>query len=456
MHEVASSIRKVLAERYTSSFWLKAEMNKLNHYSQSGHCHPELLEKRDGQVVAQMRANLWRADYQRVNKNFIEVLKEPLKDGIKIMMEASIQFDPMYGLSLRIHDIDPSYSLGELEREKQETLERLQKENLLQRNKQRVLPLLPQRIAVISVETSKGYADFLNVLGSHPAGYRFFHHLFPALLQGDKSVESITLQLERIRKVEQHFDAVVIVRGGGGDVGLASYNNYQLARAIALFPLPVLTGIGHSTNLTVSEMVSFRHAITPTELADFFIQSFESFQNQTNQASESVIQWARQQLGESAKNLEHEARILVASVKHLVLDRKREHQHLWLELRARTASLKEQHMYILRNAGEQIKRSATSLVLSNSLAAAKLNEGAQRAIRSLVSDHDKELSQLEARVRNLDPVNVLRRGFSITLADGIPVLSVENLKRGQEITTRFADGEVASTIDTIKKEIENE
>ena len=162
--QVTTSIQKTLAERYTSTFWVKAEMNKLNHYSHSGHSYPELLEKKEGKVLAQMKANLWATDYHRVNKKFLDVLKEPLKDGIKILFEASISFDPVYGLALRIHDIDPSYTLGDLEKEKALTLQRLVSEQLINRNKLLQLPLLPKRIAIISVDTSKGYADFIKVL----------------------------------------------------------------------------------------------------------------------------------------------------------------------------------------------------------------------------------------------------------------------------------------------------
>ncbi|MDO9028037.1 MAG: exodeoxyribonuclease VII large subunit, partial [Candidatus Roizmanbacteria bacterium] len=254
--EVTQSIQKTLSERYKSSFWVKAEMNKLNLYPQSGHCYPDLVEKKDGKVIAQMRATLWKDDYIRINNSFQRILKEPLKNGVQILFSAKITFDPAYGLALRIIDIDPSFSLGELEREKQETIERLKKEGIFNKNKEQKLPLLPQRIAIISVETSKGYADFLKIIDENSWGYKFFHFLFPAFLQGEKAIESIGHQLKRIEKVKSHFDVVAIIRGGGGDVGLSCYNNYQLASEVALFPIPVITGIGHATNETVLEMLA--------------------------------------------------------------------------------------------------------------------------------------------------------------------------------------------------------
>lgn len=213
--EVTKSIQKTLTERYKSSFWVKAEMNKLNYYKQSGHCYPELVEKKDGKVIAQIRSCLWKDDYNRSNNNFLQILKEPLKDGIKILFQAKILFDPAYGLSLLIMNIDPSYTLGDLEREKQETINQLREENIFGRNKILKLPLLPQRIAIISVETSKGYADFLRVIETNPWNYKFFHFLFPSLLQGDKAADSIINQLTRIKKVINHFDVVAVIRGGG-------------------------------------------------------------------------------------------------------------------------------------------------------------------------------------------------------------------------------------------------
>lgn len=264
--EVTSSIQKTLSARYTSSFWVKAEMNKLNFYKQSGHCYPDLVEKQDGKVIAQIRSNLWKDDYMKINNTFLEVLKEPLKDGIKILFLAKVSFDPVHGLALRIIDIDPGYTLGDLEKEKQETIKKLQDEGIFNRNKSLKLPLLPQRIAIISVETSKGYGDFMKVIDGNPWNYKFFCFLFPSLLQGEKAVEGIINQLTRIKKVINHFDAVAIIRGGGGDIGLSCYNNYQLSKEFALFPIPVITGIGHSTGYSAQSRPPIPQQTGPLKL----------------------------------------------------------------------------------------------------------------------------------------------------------------------------------------------
>ncbi|RYF92334.1 MAG: exodeoxyribonuclease VII large subunit, partial [Chitinophagaceae bacterium] len=308
--EVSKSIQKTLTERYTSSFWIKGDLNKLNFYAQSGHCFPELVEKKDGRVIAELKSVLWREDYNRINGQFLEVLHEPLKDGITILFSARIQFDPVFGLSLRITEIDPWYSLGELEKEKQQSIARLQAEGVFDLNKKVGFPLLPKRIAIISVESSKGYSDFMKIMNGNSWDYRFFSMLFPAFLQGDKAVPSIIYQLKRIRKVMTHFDVVAIIRGGGGDVGLTCYNDYELARAIALYPLPVITGIGHSTNETVSEMVAYKNAITPTELADFLLQHYHEFSVPLQEAENRLVEKANRLIREEKTSLLNLAKYL--------------------------------------------------------------------------------------------------------------------------------------------------
>ena len=326
--EVMESVRRTLSERYGSPFWVKAEMSKLNHYTHSGHCYPELLEKKEGKVVAQIKANLWKEDYIRINETFLRVLKEPLKNGIMILFSARITFDPVHGLALRILEIDPVFSLGELEREKQETIDRLHKEGIIGRNKALHLALVPQRIAVISVETSKGFADFRKVVDENSWNYRFFYMLFPSLLQGEKVAESIGRQLERIRLVRSHFDAVAIIRGGGGDIGLSGYNQYELARHVALFPLPVITGICHATNETVTEMVAFRNCITPTDLAGFLIQQFHNFSVPVREAQQALAAGCRQRLSVAGQLLAGKVPVLGKAVARFIHLRGLEILHL--------------------------------------------------------------------------------------------------------------------------------
>ncbi|WP_153798201.1 exodeoxyribonuclease VII large subunit [Foetidibacter luteolus] len=449
--EVTQSIQKTLADRYKSVFWVKAEMNKLNHYSYSGHCYPELLEKKDGKVVAQLRSVLWKNDFLRINNDFLRILKEPLKDGIRILFCATISFDPVHGLSLRIIDIDPSWSLGELEREKQQTIEQLQQEGIFTCNKQLVPALLPQRIAIISVETSKGYADFLKVLNGNHWGYRFFQHLFPALLQGDQSVDSIIKQLQKIKAVASHFDVVAIIRGGGGDVGLSSYNNYRLAKEIALFPLPVITGIGHATNETVAEMVAFKNAITPTELADYLIQSFHDFAVPVQQAEEKITTLANRLLRQEKSALDNEVKFFRSVARGLL-----QKNQQYLNNRARW--MINQAIYLIKHhktAQQQLQRSIDRNALQSLKNTHRLLKDAVTAIEQksgmLLHAQQVEINGLEKTVNLLNPVHVLKRGYSITLQNGRVVKSVTEIKQGDAITTITHDGSIASTVSSTQK-----
>ncbi len=444
--EVAQSIQKTIAERYRSSFWVKAEMNKLNYYSHSGHCYPDLVEKSDGKVIAQMRANLWKSDFERINYNFQKVLKEPLKDGIKILFCASISFDPSHGLSLRIIDIDPSFSLGELEREKMETLERLRKEGIYQSNKLLKLPLLPQRIAIISVESSKGYSDFLKVVEKNPWGYKFFMFLFPSLLQGERSVQSICSQLNQIRKVIRHFDAVAIIRGGGGDVGLSSYNDYQLAGEIARFPIPVLTGIGHSTNETVAEMVSFKNAITPTELADFLIQKFHDFSEPLKRA-ESIIYDRAKRLLSDEKN------VFSNLIKHFRSATKSSLAQGNTEVDRCGQSVSQHSKFLVKSTTEMLTWNVRHLTRSVSALLGdqeKILEGSARDAKKVTAkcfyEKHEELRNIEKHINAMDPVNILRRGFSITKHNGKVLKSCIDVKPDDVITTVLVDGTIESKV----------
>ncbi|HSJ12196.1 MAG TPA: exodeoxyribonuclease VII large subunit, partial [Gillisia sp.] len=256
LSKLSEAIENVINTYCSKIVWVKAEIVRLNYYSHTGHCFPELVEKKDGKIIAEIRGNIWKVNFERINKKFRLVLNEDLGDDMTVVIQATVTYHPVYGLALNILDIDPEFTLGELARQKMETIKKLQEENIFFANKHTSLALLPKTIALISVSSSKGYLDFMNVIQNNPQGYKFHIFLFPAVLQGEKAVTTIISQMDRIRELKGVFDAVAIIRGGGGEVGLSCYDNYELAKTIATFPLPVLTGIGHSTNETVSELVS--------------------------------------------------------------------------------------------------------------------------------------------------------------------------------------------------------
>lgn len=478
LFEVTTEIKKVLSEKYTNSFWVKAEMNKLNHYSQSGHCYPELVEKKDGKIIAQIKSNLWKDDYQFVNQKFLRVLHEPLRDGVKILFLAKVQFDPLYGLSLRILDIDPSYTLGDLEKEKQETIDRMKVEGIFNSNKIIPLSLLPQRIAIISVETSKGYVDFLHVLNNNPRHYHFFHYLFPSLLQGDSAIDSIIRQLNRIKKVKDHFDVVAIVRGGGGDIGLSCYNNYRLAKAIALFPIPVITGIGHATNETVVEMISFTNAITPTKIAEFLIRKFNEFYEPVRDAEEIIIRCSTEILAQQKSYFQSEIKLFRSVTENILLENrsqlrsnsnilryksvsilKAENSTLFntqTDLRRNIFGFQEIHRQKIKQLVLNFKKDTQRQIQQSRLRLHQLQDSIPEKIISFTRNENDRLKSIQQNVNNMSPENILKRGFSITLKNGKAVKSIDDVKTGDSIETIVADGIINSEIKSAKKDKDNE
>lgn len=400
--EVSRSIQKTIADRYQSLYWIKAEMNKLNRYTHSGHCYPELVEKKDGKIVAEMRSILWKTDYERINRQFIELLNEPLRDGITILFQAGISYDPLYGFSLKIVDIDPTFVLGELEKEKIASIKRLHEEGIFSANKQLPFPTVAKRLALISVETSKGLSDFFKIINGNPWGYRFENTLFPALLQGDKSIPSIINQLAVIAGKKDEFDAVAIIRGGGGEVGLSSYNNYLLAKAIAIFPIPVLTGIGHSTNETVSEMVAYKNAITPSELADFLIQKFHNFAIPVDEAQRRMV---------------HACQLIF----------KQEQQHL-------------------QQYSQRISWSSKSFLQSKKNKVDNILKDLQLFSRQQFKEQQNHLTHAARLINIASPKQILKRGFSITRFQGKAITDPALLPDNTTLETELYQGTLQSTL----------
>lgn len=494
--EVMKSIQNTLANRYQSSYWVKAEMNKLNYYGHSGHCYPDLVEKQDEKVIAQVKSVIWKADYVNINDKFLHVLREPLKDGIKILILAKIAFDPTYGLTLRILDIDPGYTLGDLEKEKQDTIRKLKNEGIYDKNKKLKASLLPQRIAIISVDTSKGYADFLQILENNGWGYKFFHYLFPTLLQGDKAVEGIIEQLNRIKKVSNHFDLVAIIRGGGGDIGLSCYNNYALSKEIAEYPIPVLTGIGHATNETVAELVSFFNAITPTKLGEYLIQSFHNFAVPVQDAQKLIIDRSMKMIQEQQYRFSSEAKHLQGLTKiNLMRDgnsinelsrtlsqqlqfsfqKERSILHTTREdikkniaytYKIEVGTLKQYAGFLYKDLTNQVEQAKLQIIQtaervtkeSNfSLKLMKdkldsLNENLSAKPLYLLKGMGRELNNMERNMAILDPQNILKRGFTITQVNGKAIQSTQDITIGDSLSTRFSSGEVISILTEIKDE----
>ena len=425
--ELTQSVESVIKKTYTSSYWVKAEIAKLNYYPKSGHCYPDLVEKENGVVLAQMRATIWSGQFNDINAKFQNITKQSLNDGMTVLIRTSVGFHPVYGMSLQIVDIEPSFTLGELAKEKQESIDRLIKEGIFHSNKQLKPPLLIQRLAIISVETSKGYQDMIKVIDNNEWGYKFFHMLFPALLQGEGAIKSIIEQLNRIRKVIDHFDSILIIRGGGGDIGLSSFDSFKLAKEVACFPLPIISGIGHATNETVVEQVSFINKITPTEVGYYLIQRFHNFAIRIQNSQNSVIE----------------------KTKQISLFEKQRLMNISSGLKSMSDSLIHASNSNLANFRFSIIQSAKILLDMKSNELQHLNINLISESNKVLVTNKFRISSLSDKVRLLEPHNVLKRGYSITLFKGNAVRNTEELEVGDEIETLTIEGKMKSIINEI-------
>ena len=451
LSEVTGSIERMFARHYATPFWIKAEVSKLNFYPPSGHCFPDLVEKKNGQITAQIRSVIWKENLISISKNFEEVTHEPLRDGISILFLAHVRFSSTYGLSLQIVDIDPLFTLGEMARDKMEAIDRLKREGIFELNRQLPLPLLIKNIAVISGETSKGYSDLITTLNNNGKGYRFILKLYTAVLQGDGAVESIGTQLMKIKENASVFDAVAIIRGGGAESGMACYDHFELAAMVARFPIPVITGIGHSTNETVVEMVARVNKITPTDVAHFLLSGFVAFDERITLAENSLKRLSSLLIEGQRETLNVLSRHFIRAGSLYVREERQKLNALGNAVQQLITAGVFNHRVILGNYEQMLFHFSRQFVQANAHKLSDTLKYLNICFRHLSVTQDAHLNAMHQRILLLDPVNVLKRGFSITRFEN-KAISPENLpKSGALIETETYTQHITSTVTILKQ-----
>ncbi|MEN3188968.1 MAG: exodeoxyribonuclease VII large subunit, partial [Atribacterota bacterium] len=347
-----------------------------------------------------------------------------LKVGMKILLQGRLRFHPAYGLSLEVQGINSNYSLGEIARKRREILQRLAQEGLLEKNRQISLPLVPQRIAVVSSEHSAGFEDFLMHLKENPYGFRFTVKLFPTLVQGEEAEFSLLGALEAVRMEARHFDVVVVLRGGGSRVDLSCFDSYALGKMVAEFPLPVLTGIGHHRDESVMDCVSYSALKTPTAVADFLVDRVKAFEEGLNRelsrlwgATWETLECYQMELSDWIRRFRGDA---------LLLFQKEREKHLRFE---------ERFDLLLRAFLEKAR------VTQHDLEQAFRRETVKR-----LEEMKQSLDQEEKALVLLHPSNVLRRGYTLTFSEGKIVKSVHDCSVGQKLYTQTHDGQLMSEV----------
>ncbi len=446
LSQIAENIQAQINKIYAQNYWIRAEIGKLNFYPQSGHAYPQLLEKKSGAIVADIRGFIPKHKYQQIQSNFRKVHGEEMKDGMQVLLLTKVQFHPVFGLSLLISDVDPSFTLGEMARLRKEAILRLQREGLFDLNSKLKTPLLFKRLAVVSVETSKGYHDFCEVLNASPYHSGIELTLFPALLQGDPAVKSISDALDRIRPYTHSFDAVAIIRGGGGETGLDCYDSYHLAKVVASFPAPVLTGIGHATNLTVVEQVGHAHFLTPTHLAQYILSGFEKVSERINESTKVIASIRKNRLSKESDLLRSLSRSLGHEVEVANLKEKNK-----LSLAGSQIKQLTRNAFLAANKRQEIQGEALSQITVKRLRVenekvTEIEVSLPELAEELIELKRLRLASFEEKRRILDPIETLKRGYSMTVKDGKPIGSAAELSEGDAIVTKMRDGEVKSIV----------
>ena len=467
LSELNDQIRQIIEGAFPSSVWVIAEISELKE-NRNGHCYLELIEKHGNEIVARSRATIWSYTYRMLKPYFETTTGQLFTQGIKILVQVSVEFHSSFGLSLNIKDIDPVYTVGEMAMQRKEIIGRLQAEGVFEMNKELELPLVPQKIAVISSSTAAGYQDFMHQLDTNEYGFVFYTKLFQATMQGTETVPSVINALERIFQYEDFFDAVVIIRGGGAAVDLSSFDNYELAFNITQFPLPVITGIGHEKDDTIIDLVAHTRMKTPTAVAEFLIKGMERFYDRLKEMENEIVELTKDSIGQRQKELEQTANNLThiinefihknqafltkkgnalqRSVNHFSFQKEYEINKLKNHLNSAVLLWFASSKSMLGKKQNKLKHVVHEAILKQNTILRHYKDLIETKSKNMIFRENERILLHENTARLINPENVLKRGYTITLKDGKIIKSLRQISISDDIETRFADGTVNSKI----------
>lgn len=403
LYELNNLVRGVIANTFSQSFWIRAEMSDVR-VAQNGHCYLEFIEKdsKNRNIIAKARGSIWANVFRLLKAYFESETGQAFSSGLKVLVQVSVEFHELYGYSLNVHNIDPTYTLGDQARNRALILKQLEEEGVLTLNKELELPTITNRIAVISSPTAAGYEDFCNQLENNTDGFVFYTHLFPAIMQGERTEESIISALDRVYEHADKFDAVIIIRGGGATSELSSFDSYLLAANCAQFPLPVITGIGHERDDTVLDIVAHTRAKTPTAVAEFLIKRIQSAAINMYELQEAIITSTNRKITEESVSLNTFATHFSYLTKDYTKD--------------------------------QLNKISV------------FTERLKSLTKKVIVDEKHRLTNQEQFLKLISPENILKKGYTLTIRDNKIVKNSAELKEGDTITNRFFDGDVISIV----------
>ena len=447
LYELNALVKRSITSCMPDTYWLQAELSDVRS-NYSGHCYLEFVQKepRGNNLIAKARGTIWNNVYRLLKPYFEEETGQAFVAGIKVLVEVSVEFHELYGYSLTVLNIDPTYTLGDMARRRREILKQLDEEGVLTLNKELELPLLTQRIAVISSATAAGYGDFCNQLEHNPYGFVFYPRLFPAVMQGDRVEETIIAALDTINARRDDWDVVVIIRGGGSQTDLGCFDSYEMAANIAQFPLPVIAGIGHERDETIVDRVAHMRVKTPTAAAAFLIGTFREQDGQLETWKNDFIVGVQELL----HNEQNRQVVRISDFKRsvqVVLTGNRTNLKL-LSQRLDHASenyIRNRQVYF-----DRLKMKITGRI--DVLADRQRNrlenfgKALQQQTGRIFADQHRRLELAATTIKYVDPKNVLERGYSITRLNGKAVRKAAVLQAGEIVETELAHGKIQCQI----------
>lgn len=451
LYELNRKIREGYQSLFPSTQWVVAEISEINkHYS--GHIYLELVEKDPSgkQILAKSRATIWAGNWRSIKPFFELNTGLELKSEMKILVSVNVTFHELYGHSLNILGIDPNYTLGDQARKRKEIIDQLIKDGVFEMNREIPFPEHPWRIALISSKTAAGYGDFYKQLHLNNRRLRFETTLFQSTMQGDSAVASILDSLYKIAEKSEHYDVLVIIRGGGSKAELSVFDSYDLASAVAQFPLPVLSGIGHDRDESILDMVAYHPFKTPTAVAEFLVSIASRNADILEEHAFNLKTLSLERIANEQQRLQKARDLFIITTKRLLAGQN--HQLNLLQERFRNNSLS----LIKQNRQKLIHfhlRTDHQVKLFTQVRKLDLQAKSKQLIRSLsviFPNQNRQLKNFTQQLELIKPENLLRRGYSIATANGKIIKKASELQKGDLLQTRFIDGIASSRVDEIE------
>lgn len=432
---------------FQGGVWVIAEISDLS-VNQNGHCYLELIEKAEdtANIKARAKATIWSFTFRILRPYFESVTRTRFSSGIKVLIFVSVEFHEIYGLSLNVKDIDPSYTVGDLARQKQQIISRLTEEGVIDMNKGLELPVICRNIAVISSETAAGYGDFTKQLKHNSRGFKFKITLFQAYMQGEGTERSVVEALEKIFANHQQFDLVVIIRGGGSQAELNYFNNYNIAFHISQFPIPVFTGIGHDRDQTIVDLVAHTSLKTPTAVAEHILILMEGAANYQELLENKVISLASEYISDQKVNLSHLSNDLRNVNKWAFANLQNTFNLLENNFNQRLRNMLPQRIAALDRLQHHFENRLKYNLLMHRHNLFRLEQVIPLVTKAYIKKEKNRLHVTDTLISAYNPTNILKRGYSITYLNGKALRSPMELKDGDIIDTRLAEGCINSTV----------